>query len=98
AGRAPDAGCAADAAGDVASPTESPIIGATRAAPRMLRHFLLVSNRRTFGLRTCVAVVADVDQSGEEDEGSSVAPPSPQLPASGSDGVTRDTGRTRKDS
>jgi hypothetical protein len=61
-GRLLDAGCAADAEGEVARPTESPIMGANSEVATMLRHFFFVCNRRTFGLRGCIAAVVPTDQ------------------------------------
>jgi hypothetical protein len=46
---APGAGCAAEAEGDVASPTESPIIGTITAAAMSRRAFVFLSNRRPLG-------------------------------------------------
>jgi hypothetical protein len=59
-----DAGWVADADGDSRSPTESPIIGSNIAAVTMVRHFALVSTRRTLGSRRWVAVITAADQSG----------------------------------
>ena len=80
-----EAGCAADAAGDARKPTESPIVGAKSAAATMLRHFLFVSTRRTFGLRSCGAVITPADQSGE-DTGEGGAAASVSLETVASDG------------
>ena len=62
AGRLLDEGCAADAAGEVARPTESQNMEANSAVVTMLRHFFFVSDRRTFGLRGCLAAVFPADQ------------------------------------
>src|SRR5271154_772636 len=62
----PEVGCAADADGDVGRPTESPIMGAEKAAATMLRIFFFVSTRRAFGVRSCLGEVTEVDQSGED--------------------------------
>jgi hypothetical protein len=58
-----DAGCVADAAGDVARPTESATMGASIAAATMRRHFFFVSTRRTFGfsVSTELTAVGDAD-------------------------------------
>ena len=76
-----DAYCVADAEGDSRSPTESPIIGTKSAVATMLRPFFFVSNRRTLGLRACVAVVTGADQSGRGAGRRGSEPASPELAA-----------------
>ena len=67
---------------DARRPTESPIRGANIALATILRHFLLVGNRRTFGLHSCLGVVTEVDDSGANaGEGSAAVTVSAERPA-----------------
>src|ERR1700735_3484451 len=50
------AGCAADATEDAMRPPDQPSMGTNIAVATMRRHPFLVSTRRTFGLRPCMAV------------------------------------------
>jgi hypothetical protein len=75
-------------------------MGTINAAATMLRHFLFVSTRRAFGLRSGLAVVAAVDQAGADvGQGGAAAPASPELRAiDGSDVVFASEGAGRASS
>jgi len=88
-----DAGCVADAEGDEARPTESPITGLITAAAKSNRPFRFDSNRRTRRSRACLATVTADDQSGEDTGEGAAAPASPEPAASDGSDVAMDMGR-----
>jgi hypothetical protein len=93
AGPLPDASCPADAEGDVARPTESPITGTITAAAMIRPIFRFHSNRRTRGRRACVAAVT-TDESCEGAGGSDGAAPAwPELPTIDGVDAALETGR-----
>ena len=96
AGRAPEASCPADAEGEVARPTESPITGTMTAAAMIRPPFRFHSIRRTRGRRPGGAVDTDAD-AGESDEladgSGGGAPVSPELPIVDGPDPALETGR-----
>jgi len=87
-------GDVAVAEGDVAQPAESPITPHMSAAAAIHPLLLFDSNRRTLGRRAWLAMVAEADESGEDNGGGGgAAPAPPELPATGGPDVALETGR-----
>jgi hypothetical protein len=94
AGRLPDASCPADAEGEVAKPTDSPITGTMTAAATIRPPFVFHNNRRTFCRRPGLAAVTRADESSAPADGSGgAAPAAPELPIVDGPDVAIETGR-----
>ena len=86
------------AEGDVAvaedvAQAENPITADISAAAMIHRLPRFDSNRRTLGRRSCLAMVTEADESGEDaGGGGGAAPAPPELPATGGPDVALETG------
>ena len=82
------------AEGDEAQPAESPITAHIGAAATIHPLLLFDSTRRILGQRSCLAIVTEADESGEDaGGGGGAAPAPPELPATGGPDVALETGR-----
>jgi hypothetical protein len=79
---------------DVPQAAESPIAAHISTGTMIHRLLLFDSNRRTPGRRSCLAMVTEADESGEDaGGGGGAAPAPPELPATGDPDVAFETGR-----
>jgi hypothetical protein len=79
---------------DVPQAAESPITAHISTAAMIHPLLLFDSNRLTPGRRSCLAMVTETDQSGEDaGGGGGAAPVPPELPATGGPDVALETGR-----
>jgi hypothetical protein len=77
---------------DAPQAAESPITALISAAAMIHRLLLFDSNPRTPGRSSCLAMVTEAVESGEDAAGGGAAPP-PELPATGGPDVALETGR-----
>jgi hypothetical protein len=82
---------------DVPQAAESPITAHISAAVMIRRLLLFDSNRRCFGRRSCLAMVAEADESCEDaGRGGGAAPAPPELAATDGPDVALDAERAAK--